>query len=156
MLTDSRECPRCRKPFTLGSRTTKKYCSDRCTRGAYNQRRQNERLRSDPDFRNRRNARRNKHRKANPTCRLRTVYGLTPETYSRVLTEQNGLCAICRGPGRIQGRLSIDHCHSSGQFRGLLCGQCNSGLGFFKDSIGALESAIDYLRKSNSVKDLPK
>jgi len=45
--------------------------------------------------------------------------------------------------------LYVDHCHSSGKVRGLLCHHCNTALGKFQDSVEVLSSAIDYLRKNN-------
>jgi hypothetical protein len=55
-------------------------------------------------------------------------------------------CEIC-GDRLDESSLRIDHSHSTGAFRGILCGRCNSGLGFFKDSPGILTSAAKYLRK---------
>ncbi len=55
---------------------------------------------------------------------------------------QNGLCAMCRdGPAA-----HVDHDHVSGQVRGLLCFNCNAGLGLFKDRTVVLAAAITYLR----------
>jgi hypothetical protein len=52
-------------------------------------------------------------------------------------------CMICGDTHR----LCIDHCHSSGAVRGILCGRCNSGLGMFRDDIARLKAAIEYLNK---------
>ena len=56
-------------------------------------------------------------------------------------------CMICgtEDPGRNCESFCIDHCHDTGQIRGLLCHSCNIGLGNFKDSIETLEKAIKYL-----------
>lgn len=61
--------------------------------------------------------------------------------------EHEGCCDICGSPptGRVK-RLSIDHDHATGAFRGLLCNLCNTGLGMFKDDPKLLEKAILYLR----------
>lgn len=77
-------------------------------------------------------------------------YGLTHETYDALLASQNGRCAICetdepRGTGAGGKRFHVDHCHSGGGVRGLLCGHCNAGLGQFKDSIPRMQRAIEYL-----------
>jgi hypothetical protein len=81
-------------------------------------------------------------------------YGLTPKQYRNLLDDQNGRCRICqtgiRGTyeterGNIRLKAVVDHDHGDGRVRGLLCTQCNSGLGFFKDSIRNLASAIVYL-----------
>jgi hypothetical protein len=79
--------------------------------------------------------------------------GITPAEYERMLEEQKGICAIC-GKGVT---LHIDHDHACcpsdkkrtcGRcIRGLLCGACNQGLGFFKDNPDLLLAAIDYLAK---------
>lgn len=66
---------------------------------------------------------------------------------------QNGVCAICGKEETYKNqygnaRLSVDHCHSSGKVRGLLCRCCNTGLGGFKDDVESLSNAIIYLIKS--------
>lgn len=73
-------------------------------------------------------------------------YGVTPENYSRLLVLQNGRCAICRN----KAKLYIDHCHSTGKIRGLLCSMCNLGLGHFKDSPDIMNTAIEYLVKGGT------
>ena len=82
---------------------------------------------------------------------LSNSYKLDCAAYSAMLTEQGNGCAICRtqvyDPSRPAFRLAIDHCHSTGAVRGLLCKNCNTGLGLFKDSTDTLASAIAYLTK---------
>lgn len=68
-------------------------------------------------------------------------YGLTFDEYEKLETKQEKKCAICKA----EVDLVIDHCHNSLEVRGLLCSSCNSGLGFFRDDIEALYSAIEYL-----------
>lgn len=81
-------------------------------------------------------------------------YGLTVEQYQEMLTRQEFVCAICKEPEiyvRVKGLkpiLSVDHCHSTGKVRGLLCQQCNVGLGKFKDNPDSLEAAVNYLKES--------
>lgn len=58
-----------------------------------------------------------------------------------------GLCEICLNPQNGK-RLALDHDHSTGKVRGLLCDLCNKALGSFRDSILILESAIEYLQKA--------
>jgi hypothetical protein len=73
--------------------------------------------------------------------------GTNAEQYCELSHEQGGRCAICRRkPGK--RRLAVDHCHKTGQIRGLLCGRCNIGLGHFKDSPKRLRAAIAYLARS--------
>jgi hypothetical protein len=83
-------------------------------------------------------------------------FKLLPETYYSMLEKQNNLCAICKNPETQLKKktnkvkmLSVDHCHSTGKIRGLLCHTCNTGLGSFKDSETIMHSAIDYLKASN-------
>jgi len=74
-------------------------------------------------------------------------YGITVDDYDRMLTEQNGGCAICKRPPTNK-RLAIDHCHTSGKVRGLLCGPCNVSLGAFNDDPRVLLEAAKYLIKN--------
>lgn len=75
-------------------------------------------------------------------------YGITPEDKAAMFDRQGGRCAICLDVlvPRGTGGMSIDHCHETGDVRGLLCRGCNQGLGHFRDSEAALENAIKYLR----------
>jgi hypothetical protein len=83
---------------------------------------------------------------------LKADYGLTPEQYDQMLLEQGGVCAICRQPetserdGKVM-RLPVDHCHSTGRVRGLLCHKCNRAIGLLGDNVDLLSRAIDYLKK---------
>ena len=73
-------------------------------------------------------------------------YGLTVDDYNQMFAEQKGCCKIChKHQSEFKERLSIDHCHTSGKVRGLLCNKCNRGLGFFDDSIALIQSALTYL-----------
>lgn len=75
-------------------------------------------------------------------------YGVTKQDYLKAFTDQNGECAICKTPQiALKKKLAVDHCHSTGLFRGLLCDFCNKGLGHFKDNKNLLNSAINYLDK---------
>lgn len=76
---------------------------------------------------------------------LRT-YGITPERYDEMLEKQGHVCAICKRPERIEGRnLCVDHCHSTGEVRGLLCNACNIALGKLEDNLESIKAAIRYL-----------
>lgn len=80
-------------------------------------------------------------------------YGLSPEQFEQMLAQQSGRCAICKTDKptvKIGGSFRIDHCHSTGKVRGLLCMKCNSGLGMFSDSPEVLIAAAEYLIKSSS------
>ncbi len=71
-------------------------------------------------------------------------YNLTPAAYDGLLEAQEGVCAICRA-APVQERLHVDHDHTTGGVRGLLCGECNLGLGKFRDDPTLLLSAAAYL-----------
>ena len=74
---------------------------------------------------------------------------ITREEYTVLLNKQGNRCAICEEKPNEGFSLSVDHCHNSGQVRGLLCGQCNLGIGSLGDSIDRLSSAIKYLEDHN-------
>jgi len=85
---------------------------------------------------------------------LMSMYGLTIQDYENMLKAQNRCCAICGtdnplGEGNHSKRsyfsFCVDHCHTTGKVRGLLCNPCNRGLGFFKDSVEFLLKAGEYL-----------
>jgi len=78
-------------------------------------------------------------------------FGLTIEDYSNMAKDQDGKCAICGSAiGDSAGRrLYVDHNHSTGKVRGLLCSSCNFGIGNFKDSVELLRSAIKYLEETD-------
>lgn len=79
-------------------------------------------------------------------------YGITRDDYNRMLAEQDGECAICctKEVGR-KGHtyFHVDHCHTTGKIRGLLCDRCNRGMGYFKDNSCILREAAYYLEKHN-------
>lgn len=88
----------------------------------------------------------------------RDKYKISDDCFRRLLRDQKGLCAICNKKesyfmpksNRIR-ELSIDHCHKTGKIRGLLCSQCNIGIGKFQESTEYLLSAIEYLKKYNEM-----
>lgn len=77
------------------------------------------------------------------------IYGITPQEYDALLKNQNGKCAICRRPHTdFERRLHVDHDHSTGKVRGLLCVKCNQGIGYLDDCPELLERARQYLLRS--------
>lgn len=87
------------------------------------------------------------------TSHLRNKFGLTDAAYSKMHDAQNGLCAICGNPETtvdtrrgVERKLAVDHCHNGGGVRGLLCLQCNNGIGRFMDNPELLEAAARYIR----------
>lgn len=86
-------------------------------------------------------------------------YGITIDDYNFLREQQGFCCAICnRHEEQVeQGMavktshsLCIDHCHTTGKIRGLLCTNCNTLIGKSKDNIAVLESAIKYLKEKNT------
>ncbi len=88
---------------------------------------------------------------------LWSMYRFTVAQYDAMYEQQGARCAICGDPKDswepgvgIAGRdrfLVVDHCHANGHVRGLLCGNCNHGLGKFKDDVARLLAAAEYLRR---------
>ena len=75
---------------------------------------------------------------------LRT-YGITLDTYNRMLEAQNHQCAICRRDNDDIRKFAVDHDHLTGKVRALLCHNCNKGLGMFQDNADLLQKASKYL-----------
>ena len=78
-------------------------------------------------------------------------YGLTPEQHAAMVEAQGGLCAICQR----KRKLVVDHCHETGVVRGLLCGECNIGIGKLGDTPASLARAVKYLRDARKRQQLP-
>jgi len=76
------------------------------------------------------------------TRNLKRKFGLTAEKYQAKLHQQSHVCAICQQPDK--RRLSVDHCHQTGQIRGLLCKKCNQFLWALEEP-GWLVRAQQYL-----------
>ncbi len=91
------------------------------------------------------------HRKAE----LKYRYGLTPEDVEEMIGHQMGMCAN-RGCGRKielhgtkrKNKACIDHCHASGEIRGLLCNGCNTALGFLEEDKNRILGLTEYLQKT--------
>lgn len=83
---------------------------------------------------------------------LRFCYGIEPEVYHEMLRDQEGSCKICKSinPGRGNRHFSVDHNHTSGIIRGLLCYSCNMGLSKFKDDSDLLSYAADMIDQGSS------
>jgi Recombination endonuclease VII len=80
------------------------------------------------------------------SAQIKRCYGISPEQYEALLTRQGGACAICRK--RSDETLVVDHCHRTGEVRGLLCRSCNLALGHFKDDRILMAAAIAYLARA--------
>lgn len=82
----------------------------------------------------------------NRRSNIRWKYGITLEQRDEILASQDNRCAICRtdSPPTVSG-WHVDHCHSVGRVRGILCQHCNNMLGMAKDDPSILARAIEYL-----------
>lgn len=77
---------------------------------------------------------------------LKRKYGITVEMYNMIFSRQGGKCAICETEQKdLDRRLCVDHDHSTGKIRGLLCRFCNTGVGDFKEDVDRMFRAINYL-----------
>ena len=88
-----------------------------------------------------------KYRKAARDRRL----GIDPDTYDNLVKAFGAKCMICgiedpMGTGAVSGTFSIDHNKDTGMVRGLLCCNCNVGIGMLNHDIKLLEKAITYLK----------
>lgn len=82
-------------------------------------------------------------RRDNRNRMLKSRYGITLEQFDAALAAQDGVCKVCASTDDFH----VDHDHSSGRVRGILCGPCNRMLGMARDDIAVLEAAIRYLKE---------
>lgn len=85
---------------------------------------------------------------------LKKSFGITYEQFSDMKALQNSVCAICKKPERavykgVVRNLAVDHDHQTGKIRGLLCTQCNQGIGSLQHDVELFKVAIVYLEKHN-------
>lgn len=83
-------------------------------------------------------------------------YGLNEATYREMLKKQGGGCAICGSKGEAtkvtvdhEFLLHIDHCHTTGAVRGLLCRKCNTALGWLESSPNLIERIQEYVSRAS-------
>lgn len=69
------------------------------------------------------------------------------EGFDSLLASQGGKCALCRSPQHGHTNWHVDHCHATGRVRGILCRNCNLGLGHFKDNLEVFPRILPYLMK---------
>ena len=80
---------------------------------------------------------------------LNRNYGISLNDYNKIFAEQEGCCAICgKHQSEFELALSVDHDHATNKIRGLLCPNCNKGLGCFKDNVKLLSEAINFLKNN--------
>jgi hypothetical protein len=115
---EPRECRNCGSSFTPSRRRNAECCSQKC---------------------------------AAENSYSKKVYGCTGIEIRRLLESQGSKCLVCFTPlvrgGTGDARAAVDHCHSTGRVRGVLCLRCNIGIGQFRDNPDFLASAIAYLRR---------
>lgn len=87
------------------------------------------------------------HRESARWHHKKKAYGITREDYQRIYESQDGKCASCRidYPAAIRSGLHVDHCHTTGRTRGLLCNSCNAALGHLKESPELAQKLIAYM-----------
>ena len=91
------------------------------------------------------------HKENRADYHLQRNHGLSMGQVREMFSSQRGKCLVCEKQmnmeGRNSGRAHVDHNHQTGKNRGLICDNCNRGLGFFHDNIRSLKNAIIYLGK---------
>jgi hypothetical protein len=87
-------------------------------------------------------------KRASQAWHYKTHYGMTLDDYYKRLEAQGGHCALCpRTPDQERhGKLHVDHDHTTGRVRGLLCLPCNHALGILGDNEAGLLHALAYIR----------
>lgn len=79
------------------------------------------------------------------TARLKSQYGITFETWSAFLNNQSGLCPGCLEP--LSERACVEHCHKTGDVRGIMCTRCNTAIGLALDNVETLRRLANYLEQ---------
>lgn len=103
------------------------------------------------------NASQREYRKNTPTEKRRAdrkryhlmqAYGITVEQYEEMYEKQERCCAICKDELPKHGKnVHVDHCHETGNVRGILCSRCNTGIGQLRHDPRIIEAAITYLTR---------
>ena len=89
----------------------------------------------------------------NKRYHILSKYGLTLEERNKMQVEQGNACKICLREFNDEIGCCVDHCHTSGKIRGLLCQSCNKGLGHFRDNTLDLARALEYLEDAEDSED---
>ena len=86
------------------------------------------------------------HKRQVRNANLIRKYGITIQQYDKMFEDQGGCCYICGKPdSNFAFGLGVDHDHETVKIRGLLCKNCNQGIGFLQDNIELLRKEIEYL-----------
>ena len=142
-------CPRCKirlKPRHSSGKLAP-YCTecDNVRAAGYRNKRKD-----DPAYKAKRKAHRDKKPHYARAYHLQRKYNITVERYAAVLAHQNSKCAICGRNEPYNKHLAVDHCHTTGAVRGLLCTDCNRMIGLGKDNPETLRRAANYLEAYSS------
>jgi hypothetical protein len=86
--------------------------------------------------------------KTNKNKKLKNRYGITLQEYESMMLSQMNRCKICNDDSK---KLYVDHCHSSGRVRALLCHNCNAGIGHFRERKDIFENAIKYIEEYSNI-----
>lgn len=124
-------CKNCSKLF-ITNKPAVKNCSPECTKKFMYERRNLKRKDNSIEY-----------KKYYTEYNLKHLYNISIEDYTALVEKSIGLCQICRK--KPKHKLFVDHCHTTGKIRGLLCRKCNIGLGMFEDNINILDNAKAYL-----------
>lgn len=146
----TKQCRNCGEDFSSNN-TVRVYCSKKCTTYASRSRDpEKSRLKAKEYYHQIRDGRRTRDkagRKIDPdkykNRKLVERYGITLDDYKAMYQRQNGKCMICE---LLSENLHVDHNHTTGEVRGLLCNGCNRGLGYFSENPVSLQNAALYLR----------
>ena len=93
-----------------------------------------------------------KWQQSNPRAKrnthLKSKFGITVKQFDEMLKQQNHCCAICMTTTpKGRGTFHVDHCHETGKIRGILCHDCNTGIGKLGDSLESIKKAVSYLER---------
>lgn len=162
LISDLRECKKCKKEkplqdFTKNSRLPSGYTNEcKECHNAYLKNRRD----GNPEVYEKIKAQGARWRSDNPDADRRKYlfrkFNITLEEYQDMLDKQGGVCGICGKEETVVRRsksgkemLAVDHCHTTGKIRGLLCFRCNTALGALGDSLEEIQRVVDYLKKAS-------
>ena len=160
----SNTCEGCGASFETTLRASR-FCGTKCRSKGYYESNRSGRLESQKSYQE--GVGREKYlsyqqgwKKSNPSYmkewHLQTNYGLSIKELGDLLESQGSQCKICKTPLDLSKRKAglasdapvVDHCHTTGKVCGILCSSCNTGIGYLKEDVGNLESAITYLKNT--------
>ena len=136
-------CLQCSTEFSTGRVGSKHFCPDCDSR--YIQCNSCGEIKSLQLFhknRSRRNGRDSKCKECAASAKLQLRYGITQLEWNALADKQGNACAICQDPTK---PLHLDHCHTSGKNRALLCSNCNTAIGLFGEEVELLLKAVAYI-----------